>query len=73
MKTRAATKWHVQVLCAKKGQWYIRLVRSGRVVLVGETRKGKASTLKTAALLAGEIGVFEDLTVLEPPNNLWAF
>lgn len=73
MKDRAATKWHVQVLPAAKKQWYIRLVRSGRVVLVGETRKGKASTLRTAALLAGELGVFEDLTDNEPPNSMWEF
>lgn len=45
---RDATLWHVFVKRSANKQWLIELQRSGEVVAVGETRKGKAATVKTA-------------------------
>lgn len=78
MKARASTKWHVQVLPAVKRQWYIRIKRNGEVVSVGETRKGKRSTIATAKGIVADMlpgkAVFDDLTRLsELPNGMWEF
>lgn len=51
---REATFWRVMVKRSVDGQWQLFIKRGGQVVLVGETRKSKAATVKTAQQLVDD-------------------